>query len=101
MPADLISRRQGRGEVVRGKEKLAKVTYDIALYRDDDEGRRLGGNFRVGTPRLEGRITEGAEALAGVLGAKLTLKLQDGSKLDFFLESATSGRIVTTGGMYR
>ncbi|HJU76129.1 MAG TPA: hypothetical protein VJ717_20480 [Gemmatimonadaceae bacterium] len=81
----------GVGEIYAGEVLLRSSPYQLFVFRDDDSG---------GTLMVDGHIdiTGMAEAIVLAGPQALTLRLEDGRKLQFALAD-TSGKIVGTTGL--
>lgn len=94
---------EGIGEVRSGNRVIENITYQLAVHREFQENDSSAGQ---GVDEISGRIEggiQGDQKLPLDLSApkQLTLEMKDGSKVDFYLESMGSGRIVVAGPIYR
>ena len=95
--------RNGLGRVRSGDLVIENVTHELVVHREYQ-----GSDASTGpeTVRVTGRIEGGSQTdrkrlLDLSIPRRLTLEMKDGSKVDFYLESMGSGRIVVTGPIYR
>lgn len=92
----------GRGEILAGETRICEARYAIYAEKTVMEQSGAGETDRVmESRRVLGRVTATPEDLSACLcvPARLTLRLQDGRRLDFDLEDS-SGRIFDGWGPY-
>jgi hypothetical protein len=93
MPSEtlkLVEECTGEGELLRRGEILGRVRYRISRY----QGMLEGSGLPVpGMHRIEGSID--LDDATGLVGASLTLRLEDGRSLPITL--AEGGRVLTEG----
>jgi hypothetical protein len=88
----LIEERSGIGELLKEGVVLRQVQYQISRYQGMLEG---SGMPIPGLHRIEGSMEIG-EAEAGLVGAPLTLRLEDGRSVNITL-AGRDGRILAVG----
>src|SRR5688572_9128990 len=90
----LVEECAGVGELLRSGEPLRRVRYRISRYQGMLEG---SGMPIPGLHRVEGSIDlEAAGDVANLVGAELTLRLEDGRAIGITLADA-HGRVITEG----
>jgi len=79
---DLIETLAGKGQVFRGDKRISEVLYDINVYQE-----RIDTSSHDGPSSIPGlkTATLGLNHHVGDVGEKLTLVLEDGRKMDFFV----------------
>jgi len=88
---------RGIGEVLCDGSVIAKLNYKLAAYQDTLE-QSVPGQQKIEGYVFPTSFNEGCMLMQKRDG--LTLILEDGRRLDFFLANA-KGRIGTKGGLYK
>jgi hypothetical protein len=87
----------GNGRVLNGEALVAKVRYEARVYLQYIEASNLtGGGPIPGLPRLDCKLSGPPEAVS--LHDRLTLVMNDGSKLNFY--ALSDGTVKPTGGIF-
>jgi hypothetical protein len=95
--AELIEKLVGDGRVLNGETVVAQVRYEVRSYqRYTDSSHLVGPGLIPVSRRLECDLFGLPKELA--VGERLTLVLNDGRKVDFYVWAGDSIRI--TGGIY-
>jgi len=92
----LIESPRGKGEVLDQGTRIAKVNYILEVLQDVIEAETFSGvKEEEGLMYAKGSITvlDGANLL--MYRDKLSLRLQDGRQIDFFIQSFAVGRDYT------
>ena len=89
---DFVEKLSGKGKVFEGTKFIADVDYDISVYQDRIDTSSHDGPSSV--PGLK-RVVLALNRHVGEIGGKLTLVLEDGKKMDFFV---SGNRLFTPTG---
>jgi hypothetical protein len=96
-----IERLIGTGKVfIFAQQKfVADVQYDVQIHQNYSDGKTMEGSSRVPiSAEVKVTITPDG-AIRGYVGERLTLRLSDGRRQDFFV-SSSRGDCIGTGGPY-
>lgn len=88
----LVEEYSGVGDLTTKDTLVGRVRYTIARY----QGMQESGLPVPGLHRIEGQVDVSEDAAAGLVGAPLVLKLEDGRLLGITLAD-TSGRVLAEG----
>jgi hypothetical protein len=89
----LVEECSGEGDLIRRGGPLRRVRYRISRYQGLLEG---SGMPVPGLHRIEGALELSGGEAAGLVGACLTLRLEDGRSIPITMADGT-GRVVTEG----
>ncbi len=93
----VIERLSGSGQVREGETPLCQAQYHLTVYQQMID---VGTGEIPSLKDIRGSISAAPEDIGRMFGVpKLSLHLQDGRWIDFFLKD-TGGTITCTGGLY-
>lgn len=88
----MVEEYSGVGDLTAKDTLVGHVRYTIARY----QGMQESGLPIPGLHRIEGRVEVSQDAVAGLIGMPLVLKLEDGRSLGITLADA-DGRVLAEG----
>jgi hypothetical protein len=89
----LVEECDGVGQLLQGGTEVRRVRYRISRY----QGMMPSGMPIPGLHRVEGSVeVEASGGVGGLVGAPLTLRLDDGRTMPITIEDET-GRVLTEG----
>jgi hypothetical protein len=90
----------GIGRVFKEKSEISTVHYELTFFQKKIPSGSFPETFIDGTKGISGYIKPINDSLRWQFDAKLTLVLEDGRKIDFYLANLQTGAIRPTSGLY-